>query len=222
MTSGWSSPEAGSGLGPGGAGLSAGATATPEEVASTYDAWAGGYDDDVIGWGYEVPHRLAASVVEAGAGRGEVLDAGCGTGLAGVALAAAGVEAIVGFDFSAESLSIAQRRDVYRELQELDLNEPLPFDSDRFAAVVSAGVFTYVIDAAVTLREILRVCRRDGIVLFTMRTDLWDERGFPLVLDGLAADGLCAVSVSDQQPYLPGHPEFAEHIGVYYVTLVVA
>lgn len=221
MTSGSSSTEAGSGLGPGGVGLSAGATATPQEVVSTYDAWADGYDDDVLGWGYEVPVRLAKMVVAADAIRGELLDAGCGTGLAGAALVAAGAEAVVGCDFSAESLSIAQRRGIYDEVHQLDLNERLPFDSDRFAAVVSAGVFTYVVDASMTLREFIRVSTGGGVVVFTMRTDLWDQRRLPSVLDELTADGLCQATVSDAQPYLPGHPEFADHIGVYYVTLLV-
>ena len=211
------SPEAGFS----GEGLAARSSATPEEVVALYDSWADGYDDDLDRWGYDAPERVASIVVaRVGDGR-EVLDAGCGTGRAGAALARAGCAPIGGGDVSAASLDVARRRDVYAELDLLDLDGALSFADDRFAAAVSVGVFTYVADTAATLRELCRVVEPGGVVVLTQRDDLWDERGTGATLAELAEEGTCSVEASDPVPYLPGHPEFGDDIGIRIATLTV-
>ena len=151
-----------------------------------------------------------------------MLDAGCGTGRVGSALVDAGVDDIVGGDFTTKSIEAARARGVYASVDHLDLNAPLGYDDDRFAAAVSVGVFTYVADAAATLRELVRVVQPGGIVVFTQRTDLWDDRDMDGVLERLAASGACDVTISDPAPYLPRHDEFGDDIGIRYVTLTVA
>ena len=202
-------------------GLAGGAAASPDEVRTLYDGWVSTYDADVEQWGYDAPERLAAHVVTADAARGEVLDAGCGTGRVGRALRQAGVRTIVGIDFSVESLAVARQRGDYAELQHLDLNEALPFTSNRFASVVSAGVFTYLSDPSAVLRELVRITRPDGLVVFTQRTDLWDEREMDDVLDQLVTERLGQVSTSLPLPYLPGHSEFADALEVIDTVVTV-
>jgi len=58
-------------------------------------------------------------------------------------------------------------------------------------------------------------------VIFTQRTDLWAERNCDEILADLAASGRCDVTTSDVSPYLPGHPEFGDQIGIIYTTATV-
>lgn len=201
-----------------GQGLAGISQASPAEVADVYDGWVSTYDTDVQSWGYEVPDRLAAVIAASGATNGDVLDAGCGTGLIGVALDAVGVASIIGADFSPESVDVARQRDIYRELHVVDLSQPLPFTSQRFLAVVCGGVFSYLTDPAAVLREFLRIVRHGGPIVFTQRVDLWAEHQMDVVLQQLADEGRCTSDVSPPRPYLPGHGEFAD--GVHDVTLI--
>ena len=185
-----------------------------------YDDWAPTrYDADLAEWGYEAPQR-AAAMLAAAVTTGPVLDAGCGTGLVGVELRQLGIGPVIGGDFSPVSVETARRRGVYEQVVELDLNALLAFDDRRFRAVVSVGVFSYLTDSEATVRELLRVVEPGGRVLFTQRTDLWDERDFTSLLHGLADEGVCDVSVTEPQPYLPRHPEFGGEIGIRYATLI--
>lgn len=204
-------------------GLAAESNASPAEIASYYDDWAssGGYDDDVAGWGYEAPERVA--VMAADHLRklpGSVLDAGCGTGRVGSALRAVGVTTLIGGDFTPASVDAARARGVYDTVDYLDLNARLEFDDNMFAVVVSVGVFSYLTDTAATLRELLRITSAGGAVIFTQRTDLWDERDCDAIVAALVSDELCTADMSDAQPYLPQHPEFASDIGIIYTTLI--
>lgn len=207
----------------GGAGLAGESDASPEAIVALYDDWAvGDYDDDVIGWGYEAPARVAATVAEyLNGASGEVLDAGCGTGQVGAALRAAGVDTIVGGDFTPRSVEAARVRGVYSEVDHLDLNGALSFADDRFAAAVSVGVFSYVSDTAGALGELLRVVRPGGAVIFTQRTDLWGERDCEALIASMVASGVCTAEMSDPSPYLPGHPDFGADIGIIYTVLTV-
>jgi predicted TPR repeat methyltransferase len=203
-----------------GQGLAGVSDASPAEVVGVYDGWVSTYDTDVLSWGYDVPGRLASVIAAAGATNGDVLDAGCGTGLAGLALDAVGVASVIGADFSPESINAARQRGVYRELHVIDLSQPLPFTSQRFLAVVCAGVFSYLTDPDTVLREFLRVVSRGGPVVFTQRVNLWERREMDAVLQRLADETRCTVDVSPPRPYLPGHGEFDD--GVYDVTLTAS
>lgn len=204
-------------------GLAGESDASPEDIAAYYDAWARAtYDQDVAAWGYEAPRQVAAMVADhLGEQRsaGLVLDAGCGTGGVGDALRQAGVERLVGGDFTPASVAAARKRGIYETVDHLDLNAPLDFGDGHFAASVSVGVFSYVQDTAFTIDELLRVTRPGGVVIFTQRTDLWDKRGCPAIIDRLIAAGRCVALTSEPAPYLPGHPEFADDIGIIYTTL---
>lgn len=194
---------------------------TTEDVAAMYDEWAENYDADLDGWDYEVPERIAALLVATGLPDGEVLDAGCGTGRSGAALRDAGVSDVLGVDVSPASLAVAERRGVYRATRDVDLTQPLPFADDRFAAAISAGVFSYLGDPEPAVRELVRVVRPGGQVIFSQRTDLWEIYDCGGVVDRVVADGICSAAISEPQPYLPGHPEFGDEIDVIYTTLHV-
>lgn len=194
------------------------------QLATRYDQWAQRYDADLASWGYEVPQRLARELAQS-SNDGPVLDAGCGTGLIGAAVVerfqAAGLPRtmMAGVDISAASLAEARRRGCYSQLIQADLLRPLPFADGQFGAVVCGGVMTYVPEPDHVLREFVRVTAPGGSVLFTQRTDLWEERHCDEVLAGLASTGLCTVQIDQARPYLPHADEYGDEILVIGVRL---
>lgn len=204
-------------------GLAAQADAAPGAVAALYDDWVmSHYDADLAAWGYDAPARAAdmlSKLLSGSLSERPLLDAGCGSGLVGAELRRCGLQPIVGGDFSAASVETARSRGLYSDVVQLDLNLPLRFADGQFRAVASIGVFSYLTDSEATVRELLRVVEVGGPVVFTQRTDLWDERNFDRLLSGLSDEGACDVTVSHAEPYLPLHPEFGAGIGIRYATL---
>jgi SAM-dependent methyltransferase len=192
-----------------------------DEVAALYDAWADTYDTDIDASDYDIPERIATMLSQLGSIEGEILDAGCGTGRSGAALSAIGALNVLGTDVSAASLVIAERKGLYSETLAVDLTQKLPFANDRFAAAISAGVFTYLGNPEPVLLELLRVVRPAGVIIFSQRTDLWEMFDCEAILQRLFDAGLCEANVSTAQPYLPSHPEYGDKIQLKYTTLTV-
>jgi SAM-dependent methyltransferase len=91
--------------------------------------------------------------------------------LLGVALAAEGFSRLDGLDLSPGMLEVAARKGVYRELREGKLGDRLPYGTGAFDGVVSAGVLTVGHAPATSLDELVRITRRGGHVVFTLRSD---------------------------------------------------
>ena len=187
-------------------------------TAAYYDDWAESYDDTLAQWNYRSPVIVAAMLKQDVPPGGPVLDAGCGTGLSGRALHDAGFRRITGIDISQASLDVAAQAGVYERLVQVNMQQaPLPLETGEFAAVQCVGVLTYVPDTAAILREFCRVVRPGGLVAFTQREDLFNEREVAGVMQTLADEGLWTpVSVSEPQAYLPGNADFADRVRVIY------
>ncbi len=193
-----------------------------DAIASRYDEWAADYDADITAWSYEAPDVVARIVAERAPTAVSILDAGCGTGLVGTALRAAGVRAeIVGIDVSEASLEIARTTGAYASVFPADLQKPLEFADDRFDALLCVGVMTYVPEVEAAWREFARVVRPGGLVVVTQREDLWGERRCADVIDILTEEGVWSAEVTAPQPYLPGNVEGMADVGVHYLTAVV-
>lgn len=195
----------------------------PGEVRRFYDDWADRYDADLADWDYRAPARLAALLVEHGDPTADVLDAGCGTGLSGRAIRAAGCTGtLVGIDVSAPSLERAAASGAYTETRRGDLNRALEFGDDRFGLLACVGVLTYVPEVERCWREFARVVRPGGVIVLSQRDDIWHERDCDAVLAILVAEGLVEVlSLSDAEPYLPDTGDDMAAIGARYVALRV-
>ena len=126
-----------------------------------------------------------------------MLDAGCGTGLAGQALRDAGFAGrLLGVDLSPDSVALAAGRGIYDDVAVGDLQQPLEYDDDSVDGVVCVGVLTYVPDVAAIWGEFCRITRPGGAIVLTQRDDLWRERRCNDVLHDLERDGRWAVSTS--------------------------
>ncbi|MBI5087904.1 MAG: class I SAM-dependent methyltransferase [Actinobacteria bacterium] len=166
--------------------------ADPDELRERYDTWADSYDHDLDGMQWLAP-RAAAGRCAAhlpADDDAEVLDAGCGTGLVGVCLRSLGAWRVVGFDLSRSMLERAAATGVYAELSQGSLLEPLPFESRRFAAVVSVGVFTHGHVGPAAFAGLARVVRPGGHVSMTFRDDAVEALGYRAESDRLESAGV--------------------------------
>ena len=189
-----------------------------QETAAYYDAWAENYDQTLAQWNYQSPIIVAAMLRREGLPDNRILDAGCGTGLSGRALHEAGFQRVTGIDISQASLDVAAQAGVYERLLQVNMQQlPFPLQTDEFDAAQCVGVLTYLPDTEAILREFCRVVRPGGLVAFTQREDLFNERGVAKVMQTLDDEGLMArLSVSEPQAYLPGNADYADTVKVIY------
>ena len=125
------------------------------QLRERYDVWAADYDRDLDDLKWSAPQAGAERCAHFAKQGEEILDAGCGTGLVGVALAALGHTRIVGFDLSTGMLERSAER-----------------------GVVSVGVFTLGHVDGSAFAELARVTAPGGHVSFTFRDDAVDHLGY--------------------------------------------
>ncbi|WP_172295082.1 class I SAM-dependent methyltransferase [Pseudoruegeria sp. HB172150] len=114
---------------------------TPDETRALYDQWSDSYDDEVLENGYVTPIRVARALAAQVKNLDRaVLDFGCGTGLSGAALIQTGFTTVDGADLSAEMLTEAREKGVYRDLWQVHPGGELPFDPGRYHAITASGV----------------------------------------------------------------------------------
>jgi ubiquinone/menaquinone biosynthesis C-methylase UbiE len=139
------------------------------EVASLFDSDSRHYDEayDAVR-GHSLRARLAAVLEMVGPGPGSVLDGGMGPGRLCMELERCGWQAY-GIDLSEEMVELARRRLPHARERLLQGSvEALPFEDDRFDAVVAMGVLEYVDDVPAVLRELERVLRPGGRIVVSI------------------------------------------------------
>ncbi len=175
-----------------------------QETADVYDDWADEYEQHMKNVGYTHPAMVAAMVARHVAPTKErVPDAGAGTGVLGEILTALGYPYIVGLDASEGMLKIANLKDNYLELTHQFLGQPLTFEDDSFALVVSSGVFTQGHAPLEGLDELIRVTRSGGHLVFSVARTYLDGR-FEHKRQQLEQTNLCRfVDVSERYNSAP-------------------
>ena len=187
-----------------------------EALARYYADWAATYDKDVGGDDYGLPgsvvftlDAVATTKPHLASTELAVLDAGCGTGMIGSALAARGHKVIDGIDLSPEMTAVAERlehdgRPVYRQLAApVDLTCPLPTHLVASAPiVVIGGVFTVGHVPPETLRNVVELVAPGGLLVSTVRQGYFDTTDYGAVSDGLVDAGRVEIVAQfDALPY---------------------
>ncbi|MEM6489023.1 MAG: methyltransferase domain-containing protein [Pseudomonadota bacterium] len=171
-----------------------------------YDDWADGYDAEVSANDYVTPRRAAEALAQfVDDPTLPLADFGCGTGVSGVALAAAGFTTIDGFDISDGMLAHAKAKGVYRSLAPLDLSQPLTgFADGAYANAAAIGVISPSIMPPTVLDEILRTVPVGGAFVFSLN----DNHGASGVVQGrvheLIDSGYADLLLGEKGPHLPG------------------
>ncbi len=147
-----------------------------QEIAALYDRWADDYEESILGWGYLTPGVTSWFIGRFVEDRtASVLDAGAGTGLMGDVLAALGYSEVTAIDISEKMLAHARRKGVYKEVRTMELGRDLDLPTGAFAGVVATGVFAAGHAPPESLDELIRVTRPGGVVIFSVRTDVYED-----------------------------------------------
>jgi predicted TPR repeat methyltransferase len=193
-------------------------------VEDDYDKFAetGSYDETFAEWQYVGPETAAAILKNYVPVNSHILDAACGSGLTGTALANLGYRDIDGIDISAGLLKLAEQTGVYGELRKVDMQSfPLPFDDYQFDAVNFIGALTYFEGTGI-LKELCRIVRSGGFIVFSQRDDIMKDQDYQTKLKDLEESGLWKrVFGTEPMPYLPKHPEYGDRIKVQYFVYEV-
>ncbi len=170
-----------------------------------YRDWAASYDDEIGRNGYVTPARCAAALAASVADRDTpILDVGCGTGLSGLALHAAGFATIDGTDFSAEMLARAEGRGIYRRLFRGDLADPLPASPGAYAHAAAVGVVGISHAPPETVDAILALLPRGGCLALSLNDHALAVPAFPSKVDEIVAAGTAELLFKEHGPHLPG------------------
>src|SRR5262245_51532832 len=146
------------------------ARASDAYVETTFDSFAGSFDEKLERLDYRAPQLIAQALEKACGAAGKrliALDAGCGTGLCGP-LIASYVSRLTGVDLSTGMLAKAQGRAVYDQLVKAELTAFLADQADAFDLIVSADTLVYFGPLEPVLTAALGALRSGGLLIFTV------------------------------------------------------
>lgn len=190
-----------------------------QELAERYDDWAKEYEVNLLGaFDYTAPEKMLTYFTKYVASAARILDAGAGTGLVGKLLYEQGYRNLVALDLSKGMLDEAEQKNVYVELKQGVLGEPLDFPTAAFDAVVSVGVFTLGHAPVRAFPELIRLTKPGGYIVFSLNSALVDD--FKPELEALEEAGQWTLLEMSEKfyPMLGGEPEVALQGLVYRVT----
>ncbi|MEN6376039.1 MAG: tetratricopeptide repeat protein [Smithella sp.] len=146
--------------------------APSQYIEKLFDDYANKFDAHLVhDLKYKTPAELISLLqhaVDFPIGEWDVLDLGCGTGLAGLEISPS-ARRLVGVDLSTKMLEIAHSRHVYHRLEHSDLLLMMQGEElSSYDVVIAADVFVYlgVLDDIVS--EVKRLLRPGGFFIFTV------------------------------------------------------
>ena len=157
---------------------------TVEDQRKIYKNWAETYDAETLGefgWmGFKpAAEEFAKRILDKDA---RILDAGCGTGLSGIALTEQGFTNIHGKDLSPEMLTQAKKTGVYNSLSEVNLTNPILVE-EPYDAIFSCGVFGFGPPYPQHLRYLIDILNPRGHAVITVNGKGWVETNWPEELE---------------------------------------
>lgn len=144
-----------------------------EYVAALFDDFASTFDENLAELDYRAPALLCERLAQSVDGRGplDILDAGCGTGLAAPLLKPL-AQRLVGVDLSAQMLARARDRGMYDELAEGELTAFMLSRCGQFDVIVSADTLCYFGALEAPLRAAHQALRPGGTLVLSL--EAWD------------------------------------------------
>lgn len=194
-----------------------GETDQGEQLKSVYSQWADQYDHDndhklgTVSQPMTV-EMLSRHLTNTNAA---IMDVGCGTGLVGHHLAAAGFTTYDGTDISADMMQHARIRG-YRNLLELVPNTPLPVSDGAYDATLCVGVFTHGHLGPEGIDELVRITKPGGLVCFTVNEGVWESGDFPGRMDELTNAGKWQILECEKRDYM-----IRENVKAHYIAAII-
>ncbi|UWR20873.1 class I SAM-dependent methyltransferase [Sulfitobacter sp. S190] len=174
-----------------------------DATRAIYDSWSSTYEDEVASHGYATPDRCAAALAQfVDDLTAPILDMGCGTGLAGVALRNAGFLTIDGVDLSADMLEIARSKGIYRNLKVIDAEARLT--PGAYTAIAAVGVIGAGAAPATLLSDIMHALPSGGKSVFSFNDHTLADPGFEAAVNEWVDCGAACLLFREYGDHLPG------------------
>ena len=158
-----------------------------DEVMKYYDEWGEGnkYDKDMVDWNYTGPKETTEVFVKHQRDKNaKIYDAGCGTGLVAVELRKYGFNNFYGADLSKKLLELVPNN-LYKKLDQIDLNKKIDENDGTFDAIMCVGTFTFGHVKPPALDEFVRITKNKGLICFTINEGIYEEYGFDKKIEQL-------------------------------------
>ncbi|MEP3786192.1 methyltransferase domain-containing protein [Ascidiaceihabitans sp.] len=173
--------------------------------AELYDAWASTYNAEITQNGYVTPTRCAQALAQCNAALDSpVLDFGCGTGLSGLAMSAAGFSYIDGMDVSTDMLKQAAQTGVYRNLHQTDPNTEAQITNGAYSAVAAVGVIGAGAAPVSVFHAIMNALPKGGKLVFSFNDHALSDPVHEAALSEWVDVGAAHLLFKEYGPHLPG------------------
>ncbi|MEL6531508.1 MAG: methyltransferase domain-containing protein [Pseudomonadota bacterium] len=173
-----------------------------DETQQMYDDWASSYDADVDTRGYRTPGRIAKALAAAlPEDERPVLDYGCGTGLGGAALRAAGIDTVHGTDINQAMLDEAHPKGIYRKLWLGTPGTP-PAPPGIYRAIVATGVISLGAAPPEALVQLVDALAEGDLLALSFNDPTLAHGGFDAILQAECDSGRLSVVSRAHGPHL--------------------
>lgn len=141
----------------------------PDFVQGVFDDFAEDFEQKLQDLNYKAPEYIYQKIQSLSPLK-LVLDAGCGTGLVGDKIRPL-TDTLVGIDLSAEMLKIAEKREIYDTLHQVDLVAFLHDNKISYSAIVAGDVLCYFGDLTQIIQLFYHSLSQQGYLIFTVEYD---------------------------------------------------
>ncbi|KAF7945943.1 uncharacterized protein EAE97_004981 [Botrytis byssoidea] len=157
----------------------------PSDLQAFYAQWASTYNTHIVALQNCVAPTLIAQIAcqYPHYSTLRILDARCGTGLVGLALAESGATYIDGLDFSPAMLAQARLTGCYRNLFVGDLLQTIEMPDGT---------------------EFSRILIPNGLIIATILEEVWESGGYKAEIEKLEAEGILDVVSVELNDYRKG------------------
>ena len=158
--------------------------------------------------GYIYPLGIASVLSGQQRPQGAILDIGCGTGLVATAIRKVDPSAVIdGVDISPDMLGKARAKGEYRDLVAADLTADCSHIATDYAAIVSAGTFTFGHLGPELIPDMVGLCRPGAVAALGVNSVYFIEQGFRDILDSLETKGRITNVALLEMPIYDGRDE---------------
>jgi predicted TPR repeat methyltransferase len=151
-------------------------------VKNLFDDYANRFNDALVNnLQYSLPFVIKELILQSNSGKSEyqnVIDLGCGTGLAGNDLRDISTN-LIGIDISENMVSEAEKLNIYDTLIVGDIVEKLNVSHHKFDLIVALDVLIYIGDVQSIFQAVQNSCKPDSLFVFSVETQA--ESGYSLL-----------------------------------------
>ena len=151
-------------------------------VKNLFDDYAHRFNDALVNnLQYSLPFIIKELILKSNREESQyknVIDLGCGTGLAGKDLRDISTN-LSGVDISENMIQEAEKLDIYDALIVGDIAENLKASQDKFDLFVALDVLIYIGDVKSIFQAVRKCCLHDSLFVFSV--EIQDENGYSLL-----------------------------------------